>query len=118
MSRNDYVQYTQDAAVLGEIGKVLFPQDTQLSVRLPRDLADRALAAWQRDDLDVPGAARTVEETPEQRLTRTRAAYLALIGLCIENTAQPCGDDVICELDACYIGSALEAAEAQGLLVG
>jgi len=129
VSRHDYVQYAQDAAILGEIGQVLFPQDTKLSVRLPRELADRALAAWHRD-LDAPGAApmveqtpeqtpeETPEETPEQRLTRTRAAYLALIGLCIENTAQPSGDDVLCELDACYIGSALEAAEAQGLLVG
>jgi len=114
VSRHDYEKYAQDAAVLGEIGKVLFPQDTKLSVLLPRGLADQALAAWRRDE---PGGARTTEETPEQELLRTRAAYLALIGLCIENTAQPSGDDVICQLDAWYIGGALEAAEAQGLLI-
>jgi len=114
VSRHDYEKYAQDAAVLGEIGKVLFPQDTKLSVRLPKDLADQALAAWRRDE---PGGERPAEETPEQELLRTRAAYLALIGLCIENTAQPSGDDVICELDAWYISGALEAAEAQGLLI-
>jgi hypothetical protein len=114
VSRHDYVQYARDAAVLGEIGRILFPQDTQLSVRLPKDIADQALAAWRRDE---PGAARMVDETPEQRLIRTRAAYLALIGLCVENTGQPSGDEVICELDALYIGGALEAAEAQGLLI-
>jgi hypothetical protein len=117
VSRHDYEKYAQDAAILGEIGQVLFPQDTKLSVRLPRDLADQALAAWRRDERNPQGAARAAEETPEQQLLRTRAAYLALIGLCIENTAQPCGDEVSCELDAWYIGSALQAAEEQGLLI-
>jgi len=117
VSRHDYEKYAQDAAILGEIGKVLFPQDTKLSVRLPRDLADLALAAWRRDELAAQGAARAAEETPEQEILRTRAAYLALIGLCIENTAQPSGDEVSCELDAWYIGSALQAAEEQGLLI-
>ncbi|HXL87771.1 MAG TPA: hypothetical protein VN969_02105 [Streptosporangiaceae bacterium] len=117
MSRHDYEKYAQDAAILGEIGKVLFPQDTKLSVRLPRHLADQALAAWRRDELNAKGAARAAEETPEQQVLRTRAAYLALIGLCIENTGQPCGDEVSCELDAWYIGSALQAAEEQGLLI-
>jgi hypothetical protein len=114
VSRHDYEKYAQDAAILGEIGKVLFPQDTQLTVHLPKSLADQALAAWRREE---PGAAHPEEETPEQRLVRTRAAYLALIGLCIENTGQPSGDEVVCELDAWYIGGALEAAEAQGLLI-
>ena len=114
MTRHDYEQYAQDSAILGEIGRILFPQDTQLSVRLPKDLADQALAAWRRDE---PGAARTAQETPEQQLVRTRAAYLALIGLCIENTALPSGGEVLCELDALYIASALQAAEEQGLLI-
>jgi hypothetical protein len=97
--------------VLGRIGKALFPQDTRLSVVLPRDLADLAVAAWQRDEGVTLGA-----ETEEQRLVRHRAGNLALIGLCIENTGRPSGTDVMCELDAWYIGSALQTADEQNLL--
>jgi hypothetical protein len=106
-----YVQYSQDAVILGRIGEALFPQDTKLAVRLPADLAESALSAWHRED-----SHQTGDETPEQRLTRHRAAYLALIGLCIENTGRPDAGEVICELDAWYIGSALETAGDQGLL--
>ena len=111
-----YERYAQDALVLGRIGAVLFPQDTKLSVRLPKELADLALAAWNRDDPAENGPA--AQENADQRAVRERAAYLALIGLCIENTAQPDGDDIICDLDAWYIGGALQAAEAMDLLPG
>jgi hypothetical protein len=126
-----YERYAEDAVVLGRIGAVLFPQDTTLSVRLPRDLADLALAAWNRDEPAGTGPAGTGpsgagpsgtgaarRETPDQRAARERAAYLALIGLCIENTAQPAGDDITCDLDAWYIGGALQAAEALNMLPG
>jgi hypothetical protein len=111
-----YERYAQDAAVLGRIGAVLFPQDTKLSVRLPKELADLALAAWNHDEPDEAGP--TAQETAVQRSVREHAAYLALIGLCIENTAQPDGDDIVCDLDSWYIGGALKAAEALNLLLG
>jgi hypothetical protein len=123
-----YEQYAQDALVLGRIGAVLFPQDTKLSVRLPKELADLALAAWNRDEAGLaepgPAGAGLAEagladrETPSQRVLRDHAGYLALIGLCIENTAQSDGTDVICDLDSWYIGSALQAAEAMDMLPG
>lgn len=105
---DSYEQYARDAEVLGRIGKALVPQDTHLQVRLPEDLAGLAVAAWQREDSD-----RLDAETPAQRIVRHRAANLDLIGLCIQNTGQPDGDDVSCELDAWYIGAALEAADDQ-----
>jgi hypothetical protein len=111
-----YERYAEDALVLGRIGAILFPQDTGLSVRLPKELADLALAAWNRDDSSASGPADA--ETVDQRAVRERAAYLALIGLCIENTAQPDGDEVICDLDAGYIGGALRAAESLDMLPG
>jgi hypothetical protein len=111
-----YERYAEDALVLARIGAVLFPQDTKLSVRLPRELADLALAAWNRDDPEGTGPAGP--ETAAQRAARERAAYLALIGLCIENTAQTDGSDVICDLDSLYIGGALQTAEAMHMLPG
>jgi hypothetical protein len=102
--------------ILGRIGAVLFPQDTNLSVRLPRELADLAVAAWSRGEPTRNEPVR--EETVDQRAVRERAAYLALIGLCVENTAQPDGDEIICDLDAWYIGGALRAAEALDMLPG
>lgn len=103
--------YTRDAEILGQIGRALFPQDTKLTVRLPRDLADLAVAAWLRGD-----AAPEVAETAERRAQRQRAAYLALIGLSVANTGRPEGDEVVCEIDAWYVGGALEAAEGLALL--
>jgi hypothetical protein len=111
-----YERYADDALVLGRIGAVLFPQDTKLSVRLPRKLADLAVEAWNRDE--PSGSGPVSGETAEQRTVRERAAYLALIGLCIENTAQLDGDDVSCDLDSWYIGGALQAAEALDMLPG
>jgi hypothetical protein len=111
-----YERYAEDARVLGRIGVILFPQDTGLSVRLPKELANLAQAAWNRDDSSANGS--TDRETVDERTVRERAAYLALIGLCIENTAQTDGDDIICDLDAGYIGGALRAAEALDMLPG
>jgi hypothetical protein len=111
-----YERYTEDALVLGRIGAVLFPQDTRLSVRLPRELAGLARAAWNRDDPQQSGPVNG--ESLDQRTARERAAYLALIGLCIENTAQPDGDEIICDLDSWYIAGALQAAEALDMLPG
>jgi hypothetical protein len=107
---DSYARYAHDSEVLGRIGKVLFPQDTELPVRLPADLAGLAVAAWQRDESGLPE-----QETPEQRQVRHQAATLALIGLCVEYTGRPDGDEILCDLDAWYIGGALDAADQQEL---
>ena len=109
-----YQRYRHEAEVLGSIGAAFFEQPSTLTMRLPKELADLALAAWQRDDNTEPLGS----ETPEQRITRHRAGTLALIGLCIEKTGQTDGDDIVCELDAWYVGGALEAADDYGLVAG
>jgi hypothetical protein len=106
-------QDTRDAELLGRIGAALFPQPTTLRVRLPKELAGLALAAWHRDDQGPPGP-----ETAGQRAARYRAGSLALIGLCVADTGRADGDEIICDLDAWYIGAALDAADEHGLLAG
>ena len=104
-----------DAELLAEIGRHLFEQDLRVAVRLPADLAARALTGWQRDDLGdlIP------EESPADRAIRQDAAALALIGLAIEARSTPeDGDNVTVALDAWQIGTALDAAEQRGLLTG
>lgn len=106
-----YQEYQHDAELLARIGAALFGQPATLTMRLPRELADLALAAWRRDDEGDLGP-----ETTEQAITRHRAGTLALIGLCIEKTGRAVGDDIVCELDAWHVGGALEAADDHGLL--
>jgi hypothetical protein len=110
----EYERYAADAAVLAEIGRAVFPQPTRLRVRLPRALADLAVAAWAREEDNVPPG----EETPEQITARRRAGTLGLIGLNVESAGggTPAGDDVLADLDAWEIGSAFDAAEDAGLL--
>ena len=81
-------------------------------MRLPKGLADLAQAAWHTESNQGPRGP----ETAEQRTARHRAGTLALIGLCVENAGRADGDEIICELDAQYIGAALEAADQHGLL--
>jgi hypothetical protein len=107
-------EYGPEAETLARVGAAIFPQPTMVSVRLPARLADLALAAWRRDD----DASPAVPETTEQRATRQRAGTLALIGLCIEQTGRPDRGEVVCEIDAWYIGQALDAADERQLLAG
>jgi hypothetical protein len=108
----DYVQWAQDADVLARIGQALFPQGHRVTVRLPRQLAKEAAARWDRDDSGSPLPA----ETPVQAGTRGRAATLALIGLAVRDGGVNQGDEVVVELDAWFVGHALDAAEDEGLL--
>jgi hypothetical protein len=105
-------QYEHEAETLARVGAAVFLQPAKVSVRLPGELADLALAAWRRDGDDSPPGP----ETPEERIARRRAGALALIGLCIEETGRPDGGEVVCELDSWYLGQALDAAEDRGLL--
>jgi hypothetical protein len=101
-------QYEQDAVVLGELGRHLVRLDMpRVSVRLPRSLAERAVAAWERDeDSTVPEA-----EDFEQRAKHHRAATLALIGLSITNGGRWDEEGVEVELDPTFIGLAVDAAD-------
>lgn len=115
MSRdNELARWRQDEGVLADIGAVLFDQETAVEVRLPRALADAAVAAWQRDHDDDhldPGA-----ESCEDRIVRHRAGALALIGAALEDRPRADGDEVIVRLDAWLIGDSLNAADDRGLI--
>ena len=75
---DEYARYGQDAETLAAIGAALRGQSPEL-VTLPADLADAAVAAWQRDEQEPVG-----DETPEQRRLRQAAATVALIGLAVQ----------------------------------
>ncbi len=111
---DERLRWRDDATVLAEVGRVLFPQPTRVRVRLPRDLAEAARRAWAREsytgDLGV--------ETEHERSTRQSAGDLGLIGLAIEERGRVEGDHVLVDLDAWQIGSAFTAADETGLLDG
>jgi hypothetical protein len=111
---SQYAIWRDDAELLAEIGRCLFVQDLKVSVRLPASLAARALAAWERDDLENEISG---DENPSERAVRHQAGSLALIGLDIENRSEACdGDQVTVELNAWQIGAALDAADERQLL--
>lgn len=109
----DATDRAQEAGTLAEIGRVLFSQDTEVTVRLPPDLAEAARKAWRREDL---GAGESGVESPEERRTRHRAGTLALIGLSIEENGVDVDGEVEVRLDAWFVGDALEAADELGML--
>jgi hypothetical protein len=111
MEKN-YEDWAADAGALHELAQQLLPQSPKVQVRLPRELADRAVAAWQREE--DPGNLR--QETAEERTLRNDAATLALIGQSVEETGIEDGDDVLFKLDAWILGVALEAADKAGRL--
>lgn len=100
--------YRSEARVLGELGSVLASASLpQVEVRLPRELAEQAVAAWERADNE--GALDP--ETYEQRTQRHRAATLSLIGLSISERGRWEDAEVIVELDPTFIGLAVDAAD-------
>ena len=111
---DDYRQWTSDGAVLARIGRVLFDQQLRVSVRMPQELAATAISAWEREE----SASTLPRETSEQVATRHRAAVLALIGLTLQGHGVVQGDEMVVDLDAWHVGSALDAAEEEGLLDG
>jgi hypothetical protein len=76
--------------------------DCSITVRL----AERAAAAWDRDEVGPLGP-----EDAGARLARNRAATLALIGAAVRERGRREGDDVVVELGAELIAQALDAAE-------
>lgn len=112
MDEGDHSARQNEAEVLAQIGRCLFGQDLRVRVILPATLARDASAAWAREDVgDVEG------ESESARRMRHRAGSLALIGLAVDERGAPAeGDQIEVELDAWQIGSALDAADEQGLL--
>jgi hypothetical protein len=103
---DDYSAWEGDAALLRVLGRQLGAQAPRVRVRLRRDLANQARAAWQRNDPagGLPG------ETVEQRIVRDQAASLALIGLAIDESGVESGDHVVFDVDASVLGAAVRAA--------
>ena len=93
----------------------MFTPDLRVTVRLPAELAAKALTSWQREESDVP---LQPAETDAQCAIRTRAGAFGLIGLSIESESFASDGDVVLDLDAWHIGSALDAADDRGLLEG
>lgn len=101
--------YREEATVLGKIGQMLVGAEMpQIEVRLPRDVAQAAVAAWERDGDESAGPS---DETYEQYVVRSRAASLALIGLAIAERGRWTDDAVVVALDPVLIGNAVDAAD-------
>ncbi|OXM67547.1 MULTISPECIES: hypothetical protein [Amycolatopsis] len=98
-----YSRYREDAEVLAAIGTAI--GEHRITVRLPRALAEAAVAAWQRDETEPVGA-----ETPEQWALRDLAAELALIGLAVTERGRADGEFVTVDLDVGSAGAAARAA--------
>ncbi len=103
--REEYVRYQQDRTVLAAVGAHLGPQIGPITVRLPRSVAESAVAAWDRDELGGVG-----EETRGEYELRHDAAELAFIGLAISSSGVWEGGEVVVDLDVVQIASALRAA--------
>lgn len=93
--------------MLAELGETLRRADLPpVEVRLPVALADRAVAAWHREDT-VP----LVDPGPlGDRRTRHLAGTLALIGLAITERGTLVGDEVVVALPIELAGIAMDAA--------
>jgi hypothetical protein len=117
-----YIQWSRDAESLFEIGKYLNREKHPVQVRLPRDLANRAVEAWSRES----SSKELVGETHEQYHLRSAAATLSLIGATLEaefgeegegvTFDLDDGEEITFELDAWFVGCALEAADNAGVL--
>ena len=112
MPSNDAAgRYRDDESVLASIGAHLNAKDLGVTVRVPVALADMAVAAWQRDELDDD-----VEESEAQRRVGDRAASLALISLAVEERGVRDGDVVVVSLHVSWVGDAIAAAHDRGLI--
>ncbi|MEV4131431.1 hypothetical protein AB0J72_04620 [Dactylosporangium sp. NPDC049742] len=102
--REQYLRYQQDRTVLAAIGACLDRQVGRISVRLPRSLAESAVAAWNREELGGIG-----EESREEFELRDDAAGLALIGLAISERGVGDGEEVVVDLDVVEVAAALRS---------
>ncbi|MCX4675152.1 hypothetical protein OG413_07410 [Streptomyces sp. NBC_01433] len=100
-----YVRYRADSTVLAAIGKHVDAQVGHVTVRLPRAVAEAAVAAWERDESGDLG-----EETSEQSTLRDQAGDLALIGLVISERGRWEGEEVVIDLNIVFAGAAVLAS--------
>lgn len=99
------MRYQQDRIVLAAVGAHLDPQIGKIKVRLPRSVAESAVAAWDRDELGTVG-----EESRAEYELREDAAELAFIGLAISSSGVWDGEEVVVDLDVVHVAAALRAA--------
>ncbi len=100
-------RYLDDSKALVAIGEWIAPRVQPVSVRLPLELAEAAVAAWNRDETGEIG-----EETADQYALRDRAAELALIGLAVFERGRRDGEDVVVDLHALSVAAAIHAAQS------
>ncbi len=101
-------RWRRDAQLLGDLGRAL--EQVRLptvAVRLPAELAERAAAAWDRED----GGGELGPEDAAARLQRHRAGSLALIGAAVREHGRRDGGDVVVELGAELVAHAQDAAD-------
>lgn len=103
-------RYREEAVITGRIGRALLDQELpRVTVQLPKSLADRAVAAWERDSQQEGTGP---PETFEQATVRGWAGTLSLIGLAVTESGRPAGDDdVVVDLTSEEIGAAIEASD-------
>ncbi|MFE0459346.1 hypothetical protein ACFW1A_08795 [Kitasatospora sp. NPDC058965] len=104
--QEQYVRYLEDSKVLAAIGRHVDAQVDRVTVRLPRAVAEIAVAAWERDESD--GVS---EETREQYELRGRAGDLAMIGLEISERGRWEGEEVVVDLHVHSAGAAWLASQ-------
>lgn len=101
--------YRENAVITGQIGRALLGQELpRVTVRLPKALADQAVASWQREDYEESNDG---PETYEQGVVRGWAGTLSLIGLAITESGRLDGDEVVVDLTSEEIGGAVEASD-------
>ncbi len=100
-------RYRVDAKTFAAVGRHLSEASLpDIEVRLPKSLAELAVAAWERDE----EGERDVEDF-EQAVQRLRAGALALIGLSIVERGRIEGDEMVVGLQPGLVGDALNAAD-------
>ncbi|GIF43551.1 hypothetical protein [Actinoplanes xinjiangensis] len=92
--------------MLAAIGTRLESQVNRISVRLPRSLAESAIAAWDREESGGFG-----EESREEYEMRDDAAELAWIGLAISERGVWDGEEAVVDLNVVQVAAALRAAQ-------
>lgn len=111
-AEEEYARYREDAKVLAAVGVCVRDQAARIEVRLPKAVADAAVAAWRREESGGPGDGR--EQGRERYVLRDQAAELALIGAAITERGRPDGADVVVALDVESAGAAARVASSDG----
>lgn len=102
-------RYRDDESALVAIGRALGHVELPtVQVRIPRLLAEQAVAAWDRDENEP-----VAEESLEQRIHRHRAGVLALIGLTIAQRGRWLDNEVVVDLGSALVAGATDAADGR-----